>query len=171
MLRSVAHVRTDVSEESVAYIIMMTRIGELGTTLAVISNQSKVRRNTMGDSPYVSMSRLPIEEAVRFKVSTAVTMKNSVFWSRVALVRTDVSEEHIAPIIRVTGIGVLRLLVIGNVVHSWPFLVTLMMEVMRSSKTSVLTVATWRNIPKDGILRSHRRGNLKSYIALSGWAL
>jgi hypothetical protein len=29
----------------------------------------------------------------------------------------------------------------------------------------------WRNIPEDGILHSHRREHLKSYIALSGWAL
>jgi hypothetical protein len=26
-------------------------------------------------------------------------------------------------------------------------------------------------IPEDGILHSPRRGNLKSYIALTGWAL
>jgi hypothetical protein len=26
-------------------------------------------------------------------------------------------------------------------------------------------------IPEDDILNSHRRGNLKSYIALTGWAL
>jgi DNA-binding TFAR19-related protein (PDSD5 family) len=35
MLRRVALVRTDVSEELSACIIRMTRIGELGTTLAV----------------------------------------------------------------------------------------------------------------------------------------
>jgi hypothetical protein len=35
MLRRVAHVRTDVSEELSASIISVTRIGELGTTLAV----------------------------------------------------------------------------------------------------------------------------------------
>jgi hypothetical protein len=34
MLRRVALVRTDVSEERIAFIIMVTRIGELGTTLA-----------------------------------------------------------------------------------------------------------------------------------------
>jgi hypothetical protein len=77
---------------------------------------------------------------------------------RVALlgiVRTDVSEEYIAPIIRVTRIGeletalavtsnrstlgrnaifssVLRLLVTANV-PSWPILVTLMMEAIHSS--------------------------------------
>jgi hypothetical protein len=35
MLRYVAFVRTDVSEEHVASVVMLTRIGELGTTLAV----------------------------------------------------------------------------------------------------------------------------------------
>jgi hypothetical protein len=39
MLRCVALVRTDVSEEPGASIIRMTRIGELGTTLAVTSNR------------------------------------------------------------------------------------------------------------------------------------
>jgi hypothetical protein len=35
----------------------------------------------------------------------------------------------------------------------------------------VFARATWRNIPEDSILRSHRRENLKSYIALTGWTL
>jgi hypothetical protein len=39
MLRRVAHVRTDVSEELSASFIRVTRIGEPGTTLAVTSNQ------------------------------------------------------------------------------------------------------------------------------------
>jgi hypothetical protein len=38
MLRSVTLVRTDVSEEFNASFIRVTRIGELGTTLAVTSN-------------------------------------------------------------------------------------------------------------------------------------
>jgi hypothetical protein len=29
----------------------------------------------------------------------------------------------------------------------------------------------WRYIPEDGILHGHRLENLKSYIALTGWAL
>jgi hypothetical protein len=33
----------------------------------------------------------------------------------------------------------------------------------RFGGTSVLTRATWRNIPEDGILNSHHCGNLKSY--------
>jgi hypothetical protein len=45
MLRHVALVRTDVSEELCASI-RVTRLGELGTTLAVTSNRHVLRRNT-----------------------------------------------------------------------------------------------------------------------------
>jgi hypothetical protein len=44
MLRSVAPVRTDVSEELSASIIRVTRIDELGTTPAVTSNRRTLRR-------------------------------------------------------------------------------------------------------------------------------
>jgi hypothetical protein len=46
MLRSVALVGTDFSKELSASIIRVTRIGELGTTLAVTSNRRMLRRNT-----------------------------------------------------------------------------------------------------------------------------
>jgi hypothetical protein len=46
MLCRVALVRTDVSEELIAYFNRVTRIGGLGTTLAVISNRRTLRRNT-----------------------------------------------------------------------------------------------------------------------------
>jgi hypothetical protein len=44
MLRRVALVRTDVSEELSASFTRVTRIGELGTTLAVSSNRRTLRR-------------------------------------------------------------------------------------------------------------------------------
>jgi hypothetical protein len=44
MLRRVALVRTDVSEELSASFIKVTRIGVLGTTLAVTSNRRTLRR-------------------------------------------------------------------------------------------------------------------------------
>jgi hypothetical protein len=47
MLRCVALVGTDVSEELSTSFIRATRICELGTTLAVTSNRSTLRRNTM----------------------------------------------------------------------------------------------------------------------------
>jgi hypothetical protein len=44
-----------------------------------------------------------------------------------------------------------------NVASSAPILVTLMMEALRSSETSVLTRATWRNIPEEDILHTIQR--------------
>jgi hypothetical protein len=46
---------------------------------------------------------------------------------------------------------------------------TLKMEAIRSSETSVDTRSTRRHIPENGILHSHRRENLKSYIKWN-WA-
>jgi hypothetical protein len=46
MLRRVALVTTDVSEELSASFIGVTRIGELGTTLALTSNRRTLLRNT-----------------------------------------------------------------------------------------------------------------------------
>jgi hypothetical protein len=47
MLRRVAPVRTDVSEELSASFIRVTRISELGTTLAVTSNQLVFLRSVL----------------------------------------------------------------------------------------------------------------------------
>jgi hypothetical protein len=116
-------------------------------------------------------------------------MASSGMLGHVALVRTVVSEEHIASIIRLTRIGalgttlavssnrrytiellrsVLRLLVTANVVLSLLILVTLIMDAIISSEMSVLSRATLCNIPEYDILHSHRRENLKSCISLTG---
>jgi hypothetical protein len=47
LLRRVALVRTDVSEEPGASFIRGTKIGELGTTQAATSNRRTLRRNTL----------------------------------------------------------------------------------------------------------------------------
>jgi hypothetical protein len=46
MIHRVALVRTDVSKEPSVSFIRVTRIGELGATLAATSNGSTLRRNT-----------------------------------------------------------------------------------------------------------------------------
>jgi hypothetical protein len=59
------------------------------------------------------------------------------------------------------------LLVTANVPSS-QVLVTLMIEALGSSETSALATATRRDNLQDGILHSHRRENLRSYLALNG---
>jgi hypothetical protein len=109
--------------------------------------------------------RLTVPESVRLTgevhgTSSACKMPSDGMLRRVSLVRTDV-------LLR----SVRRLLFKADVVPTSAILVTLMMEALSSSETSVPTRATRRNIPEDDILHSHRHENLKSYKALTGWTL
>jgi hypothetical protein len=87
-------------------------------------------------------------------------MVSSELLLRVALVRTDVSEEPGASFIRVTKIRELGTTkaatsnrrTLRRNINSSPIFVTLMKEAPGSSETSVLTRATRRNNPEDTIL-------------------
>jgi hypothetical protein len=76
-----ALVRTDVSEDLSATFIMVTRIGELRTTLAVTSNRRTLRRNTKacaGCSLQVAVPSSPIlvtlmKEALGFSETSVLT--------------------------------------------------------------------------------------------------
>jgi hypothetical protein len=79
----------------------------------------------------------------------------------------DVSEEIVTSIFRLERFRELGTLA-GT---SSRILSSLKMEATSSSETPALTRPILCYTPEDGILHSHRRENLKFYIALTGWAL
>jgi hypothetical protein len=69
MLRRVALVRTDVTEERTASIARVTRIGELGTKSVVTRKRSTLRRNTISSI---------FSQRVRFLVTTTVVPSSPI---------------------------------------------------------------------------------------------
>jgi DNA-binding TFAR19-related protein (PDSD5 family) len=59
MLRRVALVRTDVSEELTASLIRVARIGELGTTLVLTSNRRIPKRRFLQEPRGVTSQKTP----------------------------------------------------------------------------------------------------------------
>jgi hypothetical protein len=144
MLRRVALIRTDVSEKHIFSIIRLTRIGELGTTLAVTSNWSKLRRTT---GYFLARWLLPpwwrgyVPPKRRFlHEPQGVTSQKTSFYSH--------SRENLKSYIALTG---------------W--------SLQQRYNVFPVRCQLGSYIPEANILHSHCRENFKSYIALSGWTL
>jgi hypothetical protein len=96
---------------------------------------------------------------VRFEIFTAVAMKNGVVWDVTPCGscnnrRFGGLSTSIIRVTRINELGITLVLVTANVPSS-TILVTLMMEALSSSETSILRRTTWRNIPKDAILHNN----------------
>jgi hypothetical protein len=97
MLRPVALIRTDVSEELSASIIRVRRIGELGTTLAVTSNRIVhrllVTANVVPSSPIVDTLMMEALSSSETSEPHGVTSQKTVMFL-ITAVKTSNPTQH-----------------------------------------------------------------------------
>jgi hypothetical protein len=153
ILHRVALVRSDVSEDRIAHVrsspIVVTPMMQ-AIPSSETSVLTRVRRRNIPENGILHSYR---RENLK---------------SYIVVLHGEATNRHIHIVFLRS---VLRLPDTANVVPSSPILATLMIEAIHSYETSVLTRSTRRKIPEDSILHSHRSEDLKSYIALTVWAL
>jgi hypothetical protein len=149
MLRRVALVWTDVLEEPDASFIRVTRICEIGTTQGATRNR-----------------HVFLHSVRRLLVAACVVPSSPIFspWWR----RRQVSPKP-SVLTRATRRNITEGTILHRNVPISLILVSLLMELLGSSEKALPTEATRRKNPEDGILHSHLRETLKSYIDPCTW--
>jgi hypothetical protein len=99
MLRRVALVRTDVSEELSASFIRVTRIGEVGTTLALTRNRRTLRTNTKSNTNTKKYHLVFFRSVRRLLVRASVVPSSPIL---VTLMKEELSSSETPVLIRAT---------------------------------------------------------------------